>query len=89
MCIRDSDWTSVYIDIRDNGPGFRTKNLSKLFEPYVTGRDAGTGLGLAIVQKIIQEHSGQIKLQNHSEGGAQIEISIPLAGEKSSKGDEK
>ncbi len=84
-----NDWTSVYIDIRDNGPGFRTKNLSKLFEPYVTGRDAGTGLGLAIVQKIIQEHSGQIKLQNHPEGGAQIEISIPLSGEKSSKGGEK
>lgn len=84
-----NDWTSVYIDIRDNGPGFRTKNLSKLFEPYVTGRDAGTGLGLAIVQKIIQEHSGQIKLQNHLEGGAQIEISIPLSGEKSSKGNEK
>ena len=84
-----NDWTSVYIDIRDNGPGFRTKNLSKLFEPYVTGRDAGTGLGLAIVQKIIQEHSGQIKLQNHSEGGAQIEISIPLSGEKSSKGNKK
>ena len=84
-----NDWTSVYIDIRDNGPGFRTKNLSKLFEPYVTGRDAGTGLGLAIVQKIIQEHSGQIKLQNHSEGGAQIEISIPLSGEKSSKDGEK
>ena len=84
-----NDWTTVYVDIRDNGPGFQTKNLSKLFEPYVTGRDAGTGLGLAIVQKIIQEHSGQIKLQNHSEGGAQIEISIPLSGEKSSKGDKK
>ena len=53
-----------------------------MFEPYVTGRDAGTGLGLAIVQKIVQEHGGQIKLQNHEEGGAHIIITIPLTGEK-------
>ena len=72
----------VYAEIKDNGIGFQTKNLSKLFEPYVTGRDAGTGLGLAIVQKIIQEHGGQIKLQNHEEGGAHIIITIPLTGEK-------
>ena len=51
----------------------------------MTGRDAGTGLGLAIAQKIIQDHAGQIKLQNHHEGGAHITISIPLSGEKISK----
>ena len=65
--------------------GFQTKNLSKLFEPYVTGRDAGTGLGLAIVQKIIQEHGGSIKLQNHPEGGAQIMVHIPLSEDKPKK----
>ena len=81
------DSASAFIEIKDNGPGFQTKNLAKLFEPYVTGRDAGTGLGLAIAQKIIQDHAGQIKLQNHHEGGALITISIPLSGEKKSKDD--
>jgi two-component system nitrogen regulation sensor histidine kinase NtrY len=81
------DAASAFIEIKDNGPGFQTKNLAKLFEPYVTGRDAGTGLGLAIAQKIIQDHAGQIKLQNHHEGGALITISIPLSGEKKSKDD--
>ena len=81
------DAASAFIEIQDNGPGFQTKNLAKLFEPYVTGRDAGTGLGLAIAQKIIQDHAGQIKLQNHHEGGALITISIPLSGEKKSKDD--
>ncbi len=84
-----SDSSMVYAEIRDNGLGFQTKNLSKLFEPYVTGRDAGTGLGLAIVQKIIQEHGGQIKLQNHAEGGAHIIMSLPLAGETSSRDESK
>ena len=76
------DSSTVYVDIIDNGPGFQTKNLTKLFEPYVTGRDAGTGLGLAIVQKII-------KLQNHDKGGAHITVSIPLSGEQISKDDAK
>ena len=81
------DSALAFVEIKDNGPGFQTKNLAKLFEPYVTGRDAGTGLGLAIAQKIIQDHAGQIKLQNHHEGGAHITISIPLSGEKISKDD--
>ncbi len=81
------DSSLAFIEIKDNGPGFKTKNLAKLFEPYITGRDAGTGLGLAIAQKIIQDHAGQIKLQNHHEGGALITISIPLSGEKISKED--
>ncbi len=80
-----SESSSAYAEIRDNGLGFQTKNLSKLFEPYVTGRDAGTGLGLAIVQKIIQEHGGSIKLQNHPEGGAQIMVHIPLSEDKPKK----
>ena len=66
---------------------FKLKIWPSYFEPYVTGRDAGTGLGLAIAQKIIQDHAGQIKLQNHHEGGAIITISIPLSGEKKSKDD--
>ena len=84
-----SDDASVYAEIKDNGPGFQTKNLSKLFEPYVTGRDAGTGLGLAIVQKIIQEHGGRIKLQNHADGGAHVVICIPLGGDKPPKDETK
>ena len=83
------DSSTVYVDIIDNGPGFQTKNLTKLFEPYVTGRDSGTGLGLAIVQKIIHDHGGQIKLQNHDKGGAHITVSIPLSGEQISKDDAK
>ena len=79
------DFTTVNIDIIDNGPGFGTNNLNTLFEPYVTGRDDGTGLGLAIAQKIIQDHAGQIKLQNYHKGGAQITVSIPISGEQFSK----
>ena len=47
----------VCIRIADNGIGL-PEDRAKLFEPYVTTRDAGTGLGLPIVKKIIEEHGG-------------------------------
>lgn len=55
----------VEICVRDNGLGIDENKKNKVFEPYVTYKKKGTGLGLAIVKKIIEEHSGQIWLENH------------------------
>jgi len=54
-----------------------------VFEPYMTTKQHGTGLGLAIVKKIIEEHKGNIKVENvltnkANGSGAIITISIPL-----------
>jgi len=51
------------IRITDNGIGL-PDNRARLFEPYVTNRDKGTGLGLSIVKKIIEEHGGQLELND-------------------------
>jgi Histidine kinase-, DNA gyrase B-, and HSP90-like ATPase len=52
--------------------------LSHAFEPYVTTKVHGTGLGLAIVKKMIEEHFGQIKIENNPTGGACITIVLPI-----------
>ena len=65
--------------IADAGPGFPTDIMPRIFEPYVTTKASGTGLGLPIVKKIVDEHHGQIKIQNHLPRGAEIIISLPLA----------
>ena len=70
----------VEIEVRDNGSGFPTEDASMFLEPYVTTRDKGTGLGLAIVQKIISDHFGEIRLDNHAEVGAVVTLSMPLLG---------
>lgn len=62
--------------IEDNGKGFPENRLS-LTEPYVTSREKGTGLGLAIVKKIIEDHAGEINLEDRSVRGACVRITLP------------
>jgi len=67
--------TAVRLAIVDNGPGFAPKIMARAFEPYVTSKVRGTGLGLPMVKKIIDEHGGQIEIQNRSDGtGAAVSI---------------
>ncbi len=68
----------VQIRVEDNGPGFKTGSVSQVFDPYVTTKPRGTGLGLAIVKKLVEEHVGSIVAKNRSDGGAMINIRLPL-----------
>lgn len=74
--------SSVSIDIRDNGSGISTDDLSKIFDPYFTTKPKGTGLGLAIVHKIIEAHHGQIKARSIIGQGTVFSIILPLKTEK-------
>nr|MBL8412144.1 HAMP domain-containing protein [Dechloromonas sp.] len=71
--------------IGDNGPGFPVELLPRIFEPYVTTKARGTGLGLPIVKKIVEEHQGTIEISNAPEGGARIDIRLPLVKEEEAK----
>jgi two-component system sensor histidine kinase ChvG len=76
----------VQIRVKDNGPGFDEKNLSKIFERFYSDRpDASSinhsGLGLNIVKNIIDSHKGSIEAYNfskNSKSGAVIDIKLPL-----------
>ena len=72
--------------IMDNGVGLPPEHRHRLTEPYVTTRAKGTGLGLAIVRKIMEDHGGEISLNDNENGeGALVVLSLPLA-QKSMKG---
>ncbi len=72
------DEANIKLVVKDNGQGFPADLLSHAFEPYVTTKAHGTGLGLAIVKKMIEEHQGQIKIENNVTGGASITILLPI-----------
>jgi nitrogen fixation/metabolism regulation signal transduction histidine kinase len=72
------DDVSIKLRVIDNGHGFPVDLIAQAFEPYVTTKAHGTGLGLAIVKKMIEEHHGQIKIENNQTGGACITIMLPI-----------
>ena len=76
----------VKILVRDKGPGFDEKNVSKIFERFYSDRPDDSsvnhsGLGLNIVKSIIDSHQGSIEAYNFSKtsnSGAVIDIQLPL-----------
>ncbi len=74
---QNGEW--VVLRIRDTGPGLSDTVLARAFEPFFTTKEVGTGtgLGLAITYGIIQDHSGQIRAENHPQGGALFTVELP------------
>jgi signal transduction histidine kinase len=65
------------IIIKDNGAGMAPDMLSKIFQPFVTGRKEGTGLGLAIVYRIVKEiHRGEIYVTSEQGKGTKFAVKI-------------
>jgi len=69
----------VRLSVTDNGGGFPEELMARIFEPYVTTKPRGTGLGLAIVKKIIDEHHGELAIENRVAKGASVTILLPMA----------
>jgi len=60
--------------VEDNGRGLPQEGRERLAEPYVTTRTKGTGLGLAIVKKIMEDHGGELMLEDREGGGARVSL---------------
>ena len=69
--------------VSDNGPGISLNEQKKVFAPFYrvessrSRETGGTGLGLSIAQSIIRAHGGEISLENKTEGGLRVRISLP------------
>jgi two-component system nitrogen regulation sensor histidine kinase NtrY len=62
------------VEVADNGRGLPQQGRERLTEPYVTTRTKGTGLGLAIVKKIMEDHGGDLVLDDNLGGGAVVRL---------------
>jgi C4-dicarboxylate-specific signal transduction histidine kinase len=52
-----------------------------VFEPFFTTKPdgVGTGLGLTISSEIVRELGGDLRAENHPQGGACFVIELPAA----------
>ncbi|MFY9646672.1 MAG: HAMP domain-containing sensor histidine kinase, partial [Terriglobales bacterium] len=71
---------NLEIRIEDNGPGIAEAVRDRLFEPFVShGKENGTGMGLTVVQKILQDHGGDVTVEQTSVAGTTFRVKIPLS----------
>ena len=64
----------VVIEIRDQGTGIASEDLSRVFDPYFTTRRTGTGLGLAISKNIVEGLGGTIGVSSRPGEGTEVRI---------------
>lgn len=75
---------SVTIIIEDDGPGIPDNKKAQALQPFVrldesrSESTGGTGLGLSIAQTAIENHGGQIFLENSDLGGLKVRVVLPL-----------
>ncbi|WP_417822157.1 ATP-binding protein [Terasakiella sp.] len=71
---------NVNIYVRDCGNGVSDDDLHRIFDPFFTTKPVGqgTGLGLWISYEIVQDHKGHISVHNHTNGGAEFKVSLPV-----------
>jgi two-component system, OmpR family, sensor kinase len=79
-----SDGNRAVVAVRDDGPGFPPELLGQAVGRFVRGTnggrgtDNGAGLGLAIVDAIATAHGGALEIENSAEGGAEVQLRLPL-----------
>ncbi len=69
--------------VRDHGPGIPPEHIGRIFDQFYRVPDPersfeGVGLGLTITRGTIRLHGGTIGVSNHSQGGCQFVVRLPL-----------
>jgi two-component system sensor histidine kinase CpxA len=83
----DADARATTVRVLDRGPGVPEAELERIFEPFYRTdksrdhRQDGQGIGLAITARVMQLHGGRVTAKNRPEGGLEIALELPLAGE--------
>lgn len=75
-----SNEDTLIIEVSDAGPGFLPEILANLGRPYQSTKNrVGGGLGLFLVMNVARTLGGTVTARNREEGGAVVQLSLPLA----------
>jgi signal transduction histidine kinase len=72
---------SIFVRVRDGGPGICDDDRARIFERFYRGADrgeiAGSGLGLAIAEKAAERLGGTIVLEDGRAGMTTFALTVP------------
>ncbi len=81
--VNTSNGEALQIIVRDEGPGVDELKLKELFKPFFRAdpsrnHGTGVGLGLTLCQRATRVLEGNLKAENHPEGGLIVTLTVPL-----------
>ncbi len=82
--VADPQTKMVKIAVWDHGIGIATKDLKKLFQPFVqldsslSRQQTGTGLGLALVEKLVNLHGGSVQVESTPGEGSRFTVTLSV-----------
>jgi PAS domain S-box-containing protein len=81
---------AIRIAVRDRGPGIRTGERDRIFEPFHRSSSTGgpgVGLGLHIAKEIVELHGGALTVEAPADGGSRFVVTVPRNPEDGSSKD--
>lgn len=69
----------LVVSIGDNGRGIAPNDLTKLFDPFFTGKKTGMGLGLTSAKNILNSHSVTIEVKSEVDKGTTFYLHFKLS----------
>ncbi|WP_395828758.1 ATP-binding protein [Elstera sp.] len=74
------DAEMVTITVTDRGTGFSADMLADFGKPYRSSKQQpGSGLGLFLVLNVVRKLGGTVRAGNREDGGAEVELRLPLS----------
>ncbi len=71
--------THVAVEIRDTGQGMSEEQQRRAFSSVLSStKPGGTGLGLAIVARVVETHSGKVKIKSRVGQGTTVSVILPV-----------
>jgi CheY-like chemotaxis protein len=69
----------IVLSVSDNGRGINPEIADKLFDPFVTDKQAegGTGLGLSVTYSLVRAHEGEIRFTTEPGEGTTFTAMFP------------
>ncbi|HEX3157057.1 MAG TPA: PAS domain S-box protein, partial [Gemmatimonadaceae bacterium] len=73
----------IVIEVADDGPGIRARDLPHIWDPFWTTKadGEGTGLGLPVVHGIVTSHGGSIDVDSALGSGTRVRVVLPAPSE--------
>ena len=74
-----SNAASVYLEVRDEGPGIPEDVRARVFEAGFSTKSRGSGVGLFLARAVVERHGGRIEIESATGLGTVVRVEIPAA----------